>query len=557
MGRRTRHRVGTRADACVVGACIGFAEPGCCTVHCEGKSCGGDGCSGLCGTCNAGQACDDTGTCVQAAAAGDTCADAVVIAALPFTASGDTTGLANDHAVPASACHTYALGTFGPDATYRYTADFTGYLRLQLTGLTHQADVYALRDCADTEDGCTGGTASTLENDTLPVSVPVAAGEPLTIVVDTSAPGPFTLSVTACVPDCAGRECGLDGCGHWCATCPKLSTWQCSTANTCVCLPSCSGKVCGDDGCGGSCGPCAAAEVCDGWGATCVKASQPGDRCETAITAKDFPFEYTGTTLGLGNDYYGWGFCDGNGTGAPLGIDAPVMVFRQEPTVATTYYAHLQASGFAGELWALTDCADPVTCIQAGYKGAALQRQLFIEAAPGVPTFIAVSAHVQGGGPFTLTTDACHAPGDCPAGTPGDYCSYANPTGALPYGESTFSIGSAVDAYAAPTTGPCALPTPSGPGAGDGGAEDVYAFTSTTTGPHTVTVAASGQLDPVLYVTTDCTHLATACVAAADATDVAQTETLTFDATAGTTCYLIVDGFTGYAGAYELAVTGP
>ncbi|MBN1772849.1 MAG: hypothetical protein JXB32_16380 [Deltaproteobacteria bacterium] len=64
---------------------------------------------------------------------------------------------------------------------------------------------------------------------------------------------------TCCTPACAGRECGPDGCGGSCGTCP--SGWSCDAAGDCVCTPACTGRECGPDGCGGSCGSCSS-----GWG---------------------------------------------------------------------------------------------------------------------------------------------------------------------------------------------------------------------------------------------------------------------------------------------------
>jgi len=64
-----------------------------------------------------------------------------------------------------------------------------------------------------------------------------------------------------CEPQCVSsdgqvKECGPDGCGGSCGTCPGES--YCSPDFTCVedCLPNCEGKICGSDGCGGSCGEC-------------------------------------------------------------------------------------------------------------------------------------------------------------------------------------------------------------------------------------------------------------------------------------------------------------
>jgi hypothetical protein len=68
--------------------------------------------------------------------------------------------------------------------------------------------------------------------------------------------------VASCVPACAGKQCGSDGCGGSCGTCATGQT--CSASNQCVasCVPACAGKQCGSDGCGGSCGTCAAGQTC-------------------------------------------------------------------------------------------------------------------------------------------------------------------------------------------------------------------------------------------------------------------------------------------------------
>jgi hypothetical protein len=59
-----------------------------------------------------------------------------------------------------------------------------------------------------------------------------------------------------CVIDCAGKECGFDGCDGLCGVCDD--GYYCSDG-ICVeggCVANCSGKQCGDDGCGGLCGIC-------------------------------------------------------------------------------------------------------------------------------------------------------------------------------------------------------------------------------------------------------------------------------------------------------------
>jgi hypothetical protein len=115
-----------------------------------------------------------------------------------------------------------------------------------------------------------------------------------------------------CVPSCSGKECGDDGCGGSCGSCPSGTScegYQCkptctddcsplgkkecisSTSfrtcgnydsdpclewsepsncasgstcwnGTCACAPDCTGKECGADGCGGSCGQCTGGKKC-------------------------------------------------------------------------------------------------------------------------------------------------------------------------------------------------------------------------------------------------------------------------------------------------------
>ena len=68
-----------------------------------------------------------------------------------------------------------------------------------------------------------------------------------------------------CLPDCEERECGADGCGGECGTCPEIAP-LCNALGMCAmdCDPDCDGKDCGDDGCGGTCGACTADLLCEG-----------------------------------------------------------------------------------------------------------------------------------------------------------------------------------------------------------------------------------------------------------------------------------------------------
>jgi hypothetical protein len=72
-----------------------------------------------------------------------------------------------------------------------------------------------------------------------------------------------------CAPSCSGKQCGSDGCGGSCGSCPSNDT--CNAQGQCACVPQCSGKQCGPDGCGGTCGGCGANQTCNGSG-QCVAA---------------------------------------------------------------------------------------------------------------------------------------------------------------------------------------------------------------------------------------------------------------------------------------------
>ncbi len=60
----------------------------------------------------------------------------------------------------------------------------------------------------------------------------------------------------ACTPNCAGLQCGPNGCGGECGSCGGEAKFCQGGQCVATCEPSCGGKLCGDDGCGGSCGKC-------------------------------------------------------------------------------------------------------------------------------------------------------------------------------------------------------------------------------------------------------------------------------------------------------------
>ena len=143
-----------------------------------------------------------------------------------------------------------------------------------------------------------------------------------------------------CTPDCAGRECGSDGCYGTCGECPASSI--CDDEGQCECIPNCDGKVCGDDGCGGDCGQCPSGLGCDAVGqCTCVT------NCEGKVCGDD----------GCGGSC---GQCE-NGTGCTIEGDACVPG-------ACSVTVDVATNDFGEEVsWEIINGADEVVASGDGY----------------------------------------------------------------------------------------------------------------------------------------------------------------------------------------------
>ena len=203
-------------EACDAGACVAT-----CTPNCGDQECGSDGCGGSCGACGPIAACQD-GSCIS------TCTPDCDGA----ECGGDGCGGACGACAPGQICDAGAC-------------------------VTPCVPACSAKECG--ADGC-GGTCGAC----------IGEGE-------TCEGGQC---VVPCAPDCAQKECGLDGCGGVCGAC--ATDEHCvEDACTPLCTADCAGKVCGADGCGGICGLCAPGTVCQ------------GGACEAACTA-----DCTGRTCG-------------------------------------------------------------------------------------------------------------------------------------------------------------------------------------------------------------------------------------------------------------------
>lgn len=164
--------------------------------------------------------------------------------------------------------------------------------------------------------GTDAGTTDTAQPDTAqPDTTQPDTAQPDTTQPDTAQPD------TTCTPQCAGKQCGPNGCGGVCGSCPFGLV--CTASGSCggaggdagstdagsdggSCVPVCAGKVCGGDGCGGICGTCAAGSVCTAAG-TCSTDADAAASTDSGGGATGSDGTATGTDAAAGSD----------GTGGP------------------------------------------------------------------------------------------------------------------------------------------------------------------------------------------------------------------------------------------------
>lgn len=201
-----------------------------CAPQCEGRACGDDGCGGVCGMCDGGVACV-AGRCDAPCVpqcAGRECGGDGCGGACGACGGGEVcTAEGRCGAAPAQ-CGDEVCD--GDEDCSTCPADCGACCGDGLCAAAVGEDCSTCpADC-----GCPGGQAC---------NVPVRRCE------------------AVCAPQCAGRNCGADGCGGACGQC--LGGQECA-AGVCrdLCQPACAGRQCGGDGCGGSCGLCPAGQAC-------------------------------------------------------------------------------------------------------------------------------------------------------------------------------------------------------------------------------------------------------------------------------------------------------
>ena len=282
-----------------IGALIGDACNECaCEPECTGKTCGDDGCGGSCGACAEGTECK-AGACVE-----PSCGDEPTCLCIVEECFGALPG--------------------GPGL-------ICPLIEAEPTCFALIAEAYAVGGCGPE---CGGATIPGIE-------------------------------LVCNAPECAGLQ-------------PLIGLLAGDICDECACVPQCADKECGGDGCGGACGECGPGETCAG--SSCVPAPEtcsesvfcitdcpPGvAACSSACTVELPPDEVA--TLGA---YAG---CIQTACGAVAPNDVPLCVFTEcyEP-----YYTCLIVTSGDIDCNSVADCSAACTdspcvfgCLADGTKDA-------------------------------------------------------------------------------------------------------------------------------------------------------------------------------------------
>ncbi|MBM4355323.1 MAG: hypothetical protein FJ109_16315 [Deltaproteobacteria bacterium] len=218
---------------------LGCGSCGGCEPNCNGKTCGDNGCGGVCGQCAFNQVCQN-GWCVGSCTpncGGKQCGDDGCGGSCGFCQNNFScvNGVCQPNCQPnCSGKQCGADGCGGQCGTCNFGEFCTaaGVCQPECTKMCGG------KQCGD--DGCGGKCGSCgfgMQCD------------------------PAGQCVPECKKQCQGKDCGDDGCGALCGQC--IPGWEC-VAGVCQeeCKPSCVNKECGPNGCGGQCGSCGFGQLC-------------------------------------------------------------------------------------------------------------------------------------------------------------------------------------------------------------------------------------------------------------------------------------------------------
>ncbi len=218
------------------------------------------------------------------------------------------------------------------------------------------------------------------------------------------------------------------------------------------------------------------------------------------------------------------------------------------PSTSGPYVASVDSSNFDTTVYVATDCTTiDTTCLSAADECTKdCTESTKFDAVSGTTYYIFVdgwqtTATPGNAGPFTLSV----APPP-----PGDTCSSAIPISAVPFTD-TGNTKTAINDYGY-SMGAC---PPETGGWGAKSSDLVYSLNPSVTGSYTITLTG---FNSTLYVVTDCSNVDSTCLAGDESCSAPTcAEKVTANLTAGTTYFIIVDGYdnsSNVSGAYTINV---
>ncbi|MCC6620274.1 MAG: hypothetical protein IT385_03415 [Deltaproteobacteria bacterium] len=527
-----------------------------CEPSCEGRACGDDGCGGSCG------ACPDDGSCIVEpgkcqipygcpttarcqAVPGDTCEQAFEVGNLPYSDSRNTNKFYPQYGFSYGWCPgvNQPFGFGASDVVYRFVAPATGLYRFLLdTGEwpnIFDASLYLVSGCADIAESCLGADERDRNER---VWKQMTQGEEAFVIVDgwsnfSQQTGAYEIDVRQCVPSCANR-------------------------------------VCGGDGCNGSCGGCGGGEAC--FQGQCIPSW--GRSCDYPRGFGELPWREDLSTAGY--DAARDNPCSGGASG-----DASKDVAYIFEAPGAGEYTFRVSGGFPVQLYVTRGCGDEAECVASGSSVDVTlnDKELVYVIVDGVDGDAAVegsyrleaqrTCHPQcdgkgcgpdgcGGtcGTCVVPVDVCDASQNCadPAARAGNTCALPFEVGALPFegaGDTRESWNEyLVDELMCPSA--AAGDGAAAPGfvaKGVGSNDQVWRFTAPAAGTYDVAVAPEGW-DAIVYALGDCADPAGTCAAASDGQVI---ERMSLALGSGETVFIVVDGAENIkndAGAYRLEV---
>jgi hypothetical protein len=591
----------------------GDCAPTVCLPDCAGRICGDDGCGGSCGECADAETCTDDGACEGCTA---DCTDKFCGDDGCGGSCGECLG-ANERCTPAGMCECLADCTgkeCGDDGCGGSCGDCQVFEACDPAGLCEVVSEYLCTDGLD-DDGDGDIDCADADCNADP------ACEDCTDAIDNDG----DLLIDCDDSDCFGRVgvCDVelnctDGEDNDLDMVGDCMDTDCALDIAC-CIPDCAGKICGDDGCGGSCGDCLATETCSPDGAMCVPNCTDdaqclglsdgaqlclGDSVATCNAGADGCLDVTfEDCLALGEicvvdqcqPSAGFGgpctdHTDCGGTGSPgvdtfcqpsaggwcTQVDGPDYVAEGVPCTGDP-----DSVGFedTGQVWCLEACASDADCRPAYQCVSGLGTGANVDACLPI-----VDCSISGCNEGTLDYH-CGWGGLCwPDGCATDPCQGTNATECRPYqtdyqcecaaGQTWDDSGQTCGAAGCPATlldfsgvmvatscnqtdtydadvGLCLdWPLP--------GPDDIYELNISAGSTVTIDVTGSAPFDPALMVLNSCLDYAgTTCVDGSDdGFDATAVETVSVSA-GGTdrVVYIVVDGWhPNDCGAYEITV---